>query len=173
MNRMLILAAGVVVLSGAVLVQAKQETKPGQQPFSDMAFIQKAASGGMAEVQLGKLAEQKGMTEAVKKFGERLVADHSKANEQLMKVAQTAGIQVPQKLDEHCQAEVDSFKNYKGKDFDRDFIKHEVTDHEKDIALFTQASKEAKNPAIKEWAAQTLPVLQTHLELAKKIQAMQ
>jgi len=172
MKRMLMLVAGVTWMFGAILVQAKQETKPGQ-PFNDTVFVQKAASACMAEVQLGKIAEQRGVNAAVKKYGERIASDHAKGNESLTKAAQSAGIEAPQKMDEHCQAEVDKFKNYKGTDFDRDFIKDAVTDHEKVIALLTQATKEAKNPAIKEWATQALPVLQAHLEIAKKIQSMQ
>jgi putative membrane protein len=170
---MFMLAAAIAWVSAGFLVQAKQETKPGQQPFNDTSFVQKVASGCKAEVMLGKIAEQQGKNEAVKKYGERLVNDHTKANEQLMKVAQSAGIQIPEKMDEHCQHMVDTFKDYKGTNFDSDFIKSMVTDHEKCIALFTQASKEAKNPAVKEWATETLPVLKTHLEIAKKIQSMQ
>lgn len=170
MNRMSLLVAGMACLCAIVVAQARQETKQ-DKPFSDKEFVQKAASGGMTEVMLGKIAESKG-SEAVKKFGERMVTDHTKLNASLMKAAQAAGIPVPEKLNEHDQAEVEMFKNYKGTDFDQAYIKHMLADHEQDIALFKRASKEAKNPAIREAATEALPVIETHLELAKKLAEM-
>ena len=124
----------------------------------------------MHEVILGQLAQTKARSDAVKKFATTLVEDHTKANEQLKAAAKDAGIPVPDKMLDVHQKHVEFFKEYKGTNFDADFVKHEITDHEKAIALFTRASKEAKNPKIKAFAAKTLPTLQNHLEQAKKLQ---
>ena len=106
----------------------------------------------------------------VKKFAEMMVNDHSKANEQLKKAAKDAGVDVPDKMTEEDQKLVDRFKNYKGSNIDQDYMKQMVSDHEKDIAEFKRASKEARNPKIKDFAAKTLPILQAHLDAAQKIQ---
>jgi len=147
-----------------------QERRADQKPFDDATFVMKAASGGMHEVELGKIAQAQAKNDDVKKFAEMMVTDHTKANEELKKCAKEAGVDVPDKMREEEQKEVDRFKNYKGNNFDQDYMKHMVDDHEKDVALFKRASKEAKNPKIKEFATKTLPILQAHLDQARKIQ---
>jgi putative membrane protein len=172
MARLLILFAGLVCLCGTA-VRANDDKRSDEKPFDDNTFVQMAASGGMHEVALGEIAGKKAGTEAVKTFAARMVKDHTKAGEELKKIASGAGITFPDKMNEHDQKEVDRFANYKGSDFDRDYIKHMVADHEQDLANFKRASKEAKNPAIKEWATKTLAVVEEHLAAAKKIQGMQ
>lgn len=152
-----------------VTLGTRADDKKGDQPFDDATFVKKAASGGMLEVELGKVAAKQAKRDDVKKFGEQMVADHTKANEELKAAAKAAGLEVPTKLgDEHAK-HFDMFANYKGTDFDRDYAKHMVKDHEEDVALFTRASKEAKSKDIKDFATKTLPTLQKHLEMAKKI----
>jgi putative membrane protein len=165
-------AAVLVLFTGLVAARADQKNPPAgsDQPFNDAAFVAMAASDGMHEVVLGKIAQQKAKNDAVKQYGEMLVKDHTKANEQLKAAAKAANIPVPEKMNAHHQKEVERFQNYKGENFDQDFAKHEVADHVNAIALFTRASKEAKNPQIKNFATQTLPALKKHLEAAKKLE---
>ena len=98
-----------------------------------------------------------------------MVDDHGKANEQLKKIAKAAGISVPEKMNDKNQKEYDPFKAYKGENFDQDYIKTMIKDHEEDVKEFTRASKEAKNADVKDFAAKTLPTIQEHLEVAKKL----
>jgi len=160
------LLAALVILAGAIGIRA--EDKPGAA-FDDAKFVTMAASDGMHEVELGKIAATQAKNDDVKKFGEMMVKDHSKANEELKAAAKAAGITVPEKIDEKHQKHIDAFKNYKGTNFDADYMKHMVTDHTQAVALFTRASKDAKNPQIKDFATKTLPVIQGHLEQAKKL----
>jgi putative membrane protein len=155
----------------ASIATTGEDRKPGagSEPFDDVTFVAKAASGGIHEVELGKLAATRAMREDVKKFAQKMVEDHTKANEELKKAAQAAGLRVPEKMNDENQKEFDHFKDYKGADFDKQYLKHMLEDHEKDVAEFTQASKEAKNPQVKAFAAKTLPVIQEHLELVKKL----
>jgi putative membrane protein len=169
MTRVLTLFAALLFSFGLPGIRAGDD-KPGDKPFDDTEFVQKAASGGMHEVALGKIATIKAKNANVKAFAELMVADHGKANEDLKKAAAAANIPVPDTMNEKHQKEVDRFKNYNGTEFDRDYMKHMIADHEHDAALFTRASKEAKNPAIKEFATRTLAVVQDHLKAAKKIQ---
>ena len=169
MLRKMKLVAALALLAAVVGARA-DDRKPGEEPFNDVAFVQMAAMDGMHEVQLGQIAAAKATREEVKEFAKTLVADHTKANEKLKAVAKAANIPLPDKLDEKHQAHIDRFKDYKGENFDGDFLKHQVDDHQKAVALFTQASKDAKNAQVKDFASKTLPTLQQHLEMAKKLQ---
>ena len=137
---------------------------------TDSTFLKKAAQGGMAEVELGQLATQKASTEEVKKFGQRMVDDHTKANEQLKQVAAEKNIDVPQQLDAKDKATKAHLEKLSGQQFDPLYMKDMVRDHQKDVAEFERESKiVAKDPAIKNFAQQTLPILKDHLKEAEKI----
>jgi putative membrane protein len=159
----------VLALGTGTLAARADDNKPDDQPFDDATFVRMAAIDGMTEVALGKIVAAQAKSDDVKKFAEKMVKDHTKADEQLKTAAKSAGLALPDAPDEKHQKHIDKFKNYKGTDFDTDYIKFMVDDHTKAVALFTRASKEAKNPAIKDFATQTLPVVQQHLDIAKKI----
>ena len=161
------LCAAVLLLAGVTALRS--QTKD-EKPFNDADFVKIAASAGMHEVEISKLAQTKARNDAVKKFAETLVNDHTKINDALKAAAKDANIPVPDKLLDEHQKEVDMFREYKGTNFDVDFVKHQVKDHEQAVALFTRATKEAKNEKIKDFATKYLPTLQSHLEQAKKLQ---
>jgi putative membrane protein len=172
----LVLAAGVLftVAVGAedkkdAPKDAPKDTKKDDKAFSDAEFVKKAAIGGMHEVAAGKLAAAQGKSEAVKKFGQKMVDDHSKANDELKAAAKKANLDVPAKLDDEHQKHIDHLKGLKGEEFDKAYIKHMIEDHEEDVAEFTRASKEAKDAGVKEFATKTLPVVQGHLDEVKKM----
>jgi len=165
MKRFLSLAAAILFVGGSAFGDDKTTT----QPFDDATFIKMAASGGMHEVELGKLAASQAHRDDVKKFGEKMVTDHSAMNESLKKVAASMNVNPPDKMNDEHQKEVDKFKDLKGAEFDKAYIKHMVEDHEKDVKEFTKASKEAKDANLRNFAAQNLPTLQSHLEMIKKI----
>lgn len=162
----------LALFTGLVAARADdQKPQPGSdKPFDDATFVAMAASGGMHEVALGKIAQEKAKNDAVKQFGEMLVKEHTKSNEQLKAAAKAANIPVPEKMNAHHQKEVEMFQSYKGENFDRDFAKHQVAAHVNTIALFTRASKEARSKEIKDFATTSLPVLKKHLEMAKKLE---
>jgi putative membrane protein len=134
---------------------------------SDRKFMEKAAQGGMAEVQLGKLATEKASADAVKQFGQRMVDDHGKANDQLKQVASEKGVTLPTHLDKKSQQEYDRLSKLSGSEFDQEYMKHMVSDHKKDVSEFKSEIKKAKDNDLKQWAQNTLPVLEEHLKLAQ------
>ncbi|HEY0368092.1 MAG TPA: DUF4142 domain-containing protein [Chthoniobacterales bacterium] len=137
---------------------------------SDAAFVAKAANGGMTEVELGKIAADKGQNQAVKDFGSRMVTDHSKANDQLKSIASKLGASVPDKADAKHQAVIDRFmKMQAGAAFDKAYASNMVKDHEEDVAEFQKASKQVKDADLKNFINDTLPVLKEHLAMAKKL----
>lgn len=92
------------------------------------------------KVELGKIGAERAKSAEVKKFAEMMVKDHGKANEELKAAAKAANITVPEQIDEKHQKHIDTFKNYKGDNFDGDYMKHMVSDHTEAVALFTRAS---------------------------------
>jgi putative membrane protein len=149
--------------------QASSSKSSSGLSASDKMFVKKAAEGGLAEVQLGQLATEKASSDDVKKFGQRMVDDHSKANDQLKQVASSKGVDLPQDLDARDKATKDHLSKLSGAAFDRAYMKDMVTDHTKDVAEFERESKAGKDPDVKNFAAQTVPTLQDHLKEAKSI----
>jgi putative membrane protein len=137
---------------------------------SDQKFIEDAAQGGMTEVQLGQIAQEKGASPDVKQFGSRMVADHSKANDELKFLAQQKGVSVPNALDHKHQALVDHFRKLSDPAFDRAYVHNMVKDHQEDAAEFQKVSTSAQDPDVKAFASKTLNVIQSHLADVQNIQ---
>ena len=143
--------------------------KAGSVSSADRQFIQKAAMGGMAEVELGKLAQEKASSDEVKKFGEHMVEDHGKANEELKSIASTEGVQVSTELDKKHKATMQKLEKLSGAEFDREYMKQMVTDHKKTVADFKKQADSGKDAELKAFAAKTLPTLQEHLKMAQSL----
>jgi putative membrane protein len=136
----------------------------------DTAFAVKAAQGGLAEVKLGKLAAEKGSSPDVKAFGQQMVDDHSKANEQLKSVAESEGMTLPTDVNAKQQAMYDRLSKLSGAQFDAAYVKDMLMDHQMDVKDFKKEAQSGTDEKIKSFASQTLPVIQGHLE---KLQAIQ
>lgn len=134
---------------------------------SEHSFVKEAALGGMAQVELGNLAKQKASSNDVKQFGERMVTDHGKANDQLKEVAQRTNVQLPTALDAKHQATVDRLSKLSGDAFDKAYMKMMLKDHKRDVAAFKTESASGKDENVKKFASNTLPTLEDHLKLAE------
>jgi putative membrane protein len=138
----------------------------------DADFVKHAAECTLLDVELSKLAAQNAASEDVKNFAKRMVDDHSKANKELTSLASTKGVKLSTTIeDKKCKELCDKMAKLKGKDFDREYMRHMVEDHEKDLAEFQQAAKSLTDADLKSWATKTLPTLQDHLRQAKEISA--
>ena len=148
---------------------AKSDTQTNADKLArgDRKFIEEAAQGGMAEVELGKLAQQKASIDQVKQFAKRMVDDHQKANDQLKQLASSKGVNVPTDLKAADRREIDKLQKLSGADFDREYMSHMVSDHKKDVKEFESTAKKAKDNDVKNFAATTLPTLQQHLQQAQ------
>jgi putative membrane protein len=136
----------------------------------DASFAIKAAQGGLTEVKLGQLAAQKAADPDVKAFGQHMVDDHTKANEQLKAIAQEKGMTLPTDINAKQQATYNKLSKLSGAEFDTAYIKDMVSDHEEDVKDFSRESSRGKDEKIKGFATQTLPVLQGHLDKVKGLQ---
>ncbi len=131
----------------------------GKLDMADETFLRAAAIGGMKEVEMGKMAAKMGQAPAVKTVGQTLVADHSKANAELMAMAKAKGVKLPAapKMEKMSQ-----------ENFDSVFLTAAMNDHQKDIAAYERAAKNAKDPEVKAFAKKMVPVLKGHMNAVKK-----
>jgi putative membrane protein len=144
--------------------EAKEDAGTGQTEDTN-EFAVKAANGGMLEVELGRMAQEKGVSKDVKDFGAMMVKDHSKANDELKSIAATQNITLPTTLGEDEQKHVNDMAKLSGAEFDKKYVSMMVDDHKEDIDLFKKAAEDDKtNPAVKDFATKTLPTLQKHMD---------
>ncbi len=190
-NRIIPLAAlGVVVSVGAACgtqpgggtanSEPIVKTEPAKAPSDkgdqvvtggDLAFMNDAAPGGLAEVELGRLAVKQAASKEVKQFAERMIADHSKAGEELKQLAQQKKVMLPQEVNPKHKEIMETLSKLKGADFDREYVKAMVADHEKDVTAFESVAKGAVDADVKAFAAKTLPTLKLHLQMIQDIAA--
>lgn len=135
----------------------------------DAGFIVDAANGSMAEIDLGKLAQQKGISKQVKNFGVMMEKDHSKISNFIKAIAVTKNISIPKAPGTDEQKTIRKLSNKAGKDFDKAYIDNMIDDHEKDIKAFEKAAKKCLDPDVKSFAAKTLPILHEHLDAINAI----
>jgi putative membrane protein len=151
-------------------LRANTTTAAKSRPaMGDAHFAKEAAQGGMAEVKLGQLAQEKGSSDTVKSFGKRMVDDHSKAGDKLKEVASRENITLPTDLSAKDQATYDGLSKLNGAAFDRAYARDMVKDHETDVAAFQKEASSGKDDSLKGFASETLPTLQDHLKQAKEM----
>jgi putative membrane protein len=134
----------------------------------DKKFADAAAKGGLMEVMMGQLAASNASNATVKKLGEMMLKDHSKANDELKAWASTAGYTLPTSLDAEKQKKYDELKAKKGEEFDRAYTDLMVSDHKKDIAEFKKEASDGTEASLKSFAGKTVPTLEHHLMESEK-----
>lgn len=134
----------------------------GPLAAQDSTFVMKAAMGGMMEVESSNVALQNAENERVKAFATMMVADHTKANNELKNLAAQHGITLPTALPPDKQKHIDDMRKMQGKAFDKHYVSMMLNDHRKDISEFDKQSKSGADADLKAWAGQTLPTLQMH-----------
>jgi len=135
-------------------------------------FVKAAGSGGEFMVQLGQIAQQKAQSKEVKDFGKMMVQDHSAADQKLQQIARSKGYEVPSQLTSKQQKELDHLSSLEGKAFDQAYMKLMVKDHKHDVAAFKRAAKASGlDPALQNFATETLPKLEQHLDRAQQVES--
>jgi putative membrane protein len=187
--RVLAFAAASALLAGAARAQSTPERTPRKNlagnsstetrnsPTTGAAststgtakFAKDAAVGGLAEVEMGRVATQKASNPRVKEFGQKMVDDHTKANSELKQAASQDGIDVPSELDAKEKKTLDRLSGLSGAAFDKAYMSDMVKDHKKDVAEFDKEAKSGKDSAVKKFAESALPTLREHLKMAEDI----
>lgn len=135
---------------------------------SDVAFIEKASSGGMLEVKLGEHAVKNAASADVRKFGQRMVDDHTAANRELEALARKEGVAIPNEMSAHDTKMAKELMAQAGAAFDKSYMKMMVSDHADVVTAFQAEAKDGKTD-VDRWAAQTVPTLEAHLAEAREI----
>jgi putative membrane protein len=138
---------------------------------ADTTFATKAAQGGLAEVELGKLARDKAQSDDVKQFGQKMVDDHSKANDDLKQIAQKNNMTLPTDVSAKDRANIDRLSKLSGAAFDKAYMRDMVADHTKDSAEFHTEANSGSNSELKDFAGKYAPTIDEHLKMAKDINA--
>ena len=166
MQKLSLFAMAAVALAASALLA--QDTKKDEK-FSDQEFVKKAAGSGLFEVREGQLALSMASSPDVRQFAQRIVNDHTRANQELLALVSRKGWTMPRAM---SNEEVDMFNRLarvQRAEFDKSYVDQQTKAHEQAVELFDRASKECQDPDLKAWAAKTLPTLREHLELARKI----
>jgi putative membrane protein len=137
----------------------------------DSSFLKNAAEGGMSEVELGQLAQQKASNPAVKQFGAMMIKDHSAANEKLKALAASKQVSLPDSPSLMQKASKEKLSMMSGDSFDKSYVKGMISDHKDDIKEFQKEISDGKDPQAKAFASATLPTLQMHLQKVQSIAA--
>ena len=155
-------------LVAAVGVVARAQT--ADLSSADKAFLKSAADANMMEAHVGKMAEEQASDNGVKSFGQTLVQDHTKSYDELTAVANKTGETIPKGIDVRRNRAVQELAREKGPAFDRQFVRHEVQDHQKTIAEFKREAEKGQNADVKAYAQKTIPTLEEHLQKAQELE---
>ena len=186
MNHRLAAAFAIAALVAAPLAQAQspeaqksRSTQAQKSPQSasqsgklarqDARYFREMAQGNLAEVQAGKLAQERASADEVKQYAERMVEDHGKMLSEQQAMAQSKGVQMPEEPSRAQQRAMKRLQDQKGERFDRAYMSQMVQDHEKTLKLVRDAAKNAKDPQLKAMAQKAAPDIEQHLQMAKQI----
>ena len=164
----------VAAITAACTLQAQDRPSPRPGESADSKdkgsmFVKAAVEGNSAEIALAEIAARNGQNAELKEFAEHLRKDHTEANKKLEPIAQKHGVTVSQTLDPKHQRVVDRFQQLKGEQFDKEYAKEMLRDHQKAISKYDKASREATDTEIKQYAQETLPKLREHQKHAEKV----
>jgi putative membrane protein len=155
------LAIAATVLSAGVL-PAMAALSP-----ADKEFATKAATGGQAEVAMGRLATEKAGSPQVREFGQRMVTDHTEANQALGEIARHQQLTLPGKPTSAHHAMEERLRAMKGQEFDAAYMRDMIQDHQQDVADFRKEAETGQDPALKAFAQKYLPIIEQHLQMAQ------
>jgi putative membrane protein len=142
---------------------------PGQTNVHDRLFTTLAAQGGMAEVDLGKLAQEKSRNDTVTAFAKRMIDDHGKSNAQLTQLAKQAGLSLPSEPTPDQLEVKQRLSTLNPADFDAEYMRAQVTDHQKAVQLLLWVIASGQNGDLQRFASGTLPNVVHHLQLAQTL----
>lgn len=172
----LLLSLGTAISTSAFIANAQSSSSTTTQAPSvkaaksisdkDVAFVKEASEAGLAEVEMGKLAEKKASAENVRQFAGQMVKDHTEANDKLKKIAESKGLQTAAGLNAKHQKALTKLEGLKGEEFDKAYMKSQREDHKKAVSLFKKQSEKGADPDLKNFAATTLATLEDHKKKA-------
>ena len=168
MNKLLV---ATVVAIALVVVQGHVTSAQMSLPAPDQQFVTEAARGGIAEVELGRLAAQRAASDAVRGFAQGMATEHGAANQELMQLARSKGVTLPNDMGLSHRAAMDRLAAMSGPAFDQAYMAEVAKAHQQDAALFARESREGQDADVRAWAMKTLPTIQEHQRFAYDVQS--
>ena len=147
------------------------QTSPNSLSSRDRTFVMQAGQLSMMEVELGRLAVERGSSAGVKQYGQQMVEEHTRANQELMQLAMQKKVELPTEMSTQNTAMIDRLSGLSGRSFDTAYKQAMIDSHNQAIALFQAQSQQGQDPQLKAWATQKLPNLQAHLEMVNQMLA--
>jgi putative membrane protein len=151
----------------AVGTQPGGQATPGQLTADGREFLLLAAQDGLLELEAARLAQTKAQTEPVREFARMMVEHHTRTNEELMRLGQGLGLEMPKALDANAHKKLDKLQGESGRDFDKEYMDMMVDEHRRIIGMFERQAGREEDAPVGGWASQTLPMLRNHLDQAK------
>lgn len=164
MARYLFVALSVATFFTTTPLWAAQELDA-----KEMAFLQEAAQGQLAEIALGKLALKKASHKKVRDFGAEIIEDHQSASQELKELSAEEGIYLPVQLDDKHKTQQQRLSHLSGKEFEEAFIAYLLNIHRKDLKEFEKNAAMSQNPKVRQWVETMLPILVVHLKKAERV----
>ncbi|HYP53188.1 MAG TPA: DUF4142 domain-containing protein [Pyrinomonadaceae bacterium] len=165
----LLTAALALSLLPAATTAALASARQSALAPADQKFLTTAAADGALEVELGRLASQRAASDDVRRFGSRMLEDHSKAGDELRQLAGSKNLQLPAALGPKERAQVSRLGTLAGPSFDREYVKLMLKEHKRAVSMFQKQSAQGRDPEVRAFAARMLPALQTHLSMIQDI----
>lgn len=167
-----LVSLGLIVAPGLCKAEssAADAANRGQLSEKDYRFVLQASRGGMEEVQLGELARQKGTTQGVRDFGDRMAKDHTQANNELKQIVAQKSAMLPTQFTSSERSTMEDLQKATGADFDKMYVRDMIKDHKHDIKEFQNAAKDVTDPDLKAYAQKTIPILEQHLHMAQQLE---
>ena len=150
---------------------AGDQTSPNSLSSRDRTFVMQAGQLSMMEVELGRLAVKRGSSAGVKQYGQEMVEEHTRANQELMQLVMQKQVELPTEMSTQNTATIDRLSELSGTSFDTAYKQAMIESHNQAIALFQAQSQQGQDPQLKAWAAQKLPNLQAHLKMVNQMLA--
>ena len=155
---------------GLLAVMARVATSAAADS-GEQIFMNQTATEGMAEVEMGKVASDHALSSEVRQFAAQMISDHTKANEELDKIASEKLLRVPKDLDAEHKAKIDILRKKTGAEFDKSYMQAQVSDHDKMQQLLAAEVTNGKNANLKKFAVKILPTVTEHYQMAKELEA--
>ncbi len=159
--------AALLIFASSVFAKKHEHHQSANRLAVDSDFAARAAEANLAEIHMADLAMKTTTSQKVKDMSQRFEADHAKANTQLKEIAGKQNITLPNKMDAKDQVEYDKLSKMTGRDFDKAYAHEQVKDHKAIIIVFRREAEHGTDPELKKYAADMLPTLEHHLQMAE------
>lgn len=139
---------------------------------ADQNMMKEIAYANLSEIEAGKIAQSKSQNDQVKNFAQRMIDDHTRAQQELQQLADAKGVKLPTEPDAKHKKEAQKLQAMSGEQFDKMYMERGgLTDHRATHQLLSRVQARATDPDLKSLASKTLPTIDQHLGMAQEVRS--